>query len=84
MSGQASHSVREPMNSPTCPPGTSVLTISRASDGEPGLNDLCPAFKRFFAHAAPQAEKMAIEQREAPFCPGDACAIAQMGLNPRQ
>jgi uncharacterized protein len=38
----------------------------RAPDGEPGLNYLCPAFKKFFAHATPQAHKMAIELRAAP------------------
>ena len=31
----------------------------RTPEGEPGLNYLCPAFKRFFAHAAPQAERIA-------------------------
>ncbi len=41
----------------------------RAPDGEPGLNYLCPAFKRFFAHAAPQAETMAIELRASPHLP---------------
>jgi uncharacterized protein len=32
----------------------------RTRDGEPGLNYLCPGLRRFFAHAAPQAEKLAI------------------------
>jgi len=31
----------------------------RAPDGEPGLNYLCPAFKKFFDHAVPQAQKLA-------------------------
>jgi uncharacterized protein len=30
----------------------------KTPDGEPGLNYLCPAFKRFFAHAAPAATKL--------------------------
>jgi uncharacterized protein len=38
----------------------------RAPDGEPGLNYLCPAFRKFFAHAGPQAQRMAIELRSAP------------------
>ena len=31
----------------------------RTTDDEPGLNYLCPGLKRFFAHAAPQAAKLA-------------------------
>jgi len=33
----------------------------RTPDGEPGLNYLCRGLKRFFAHAAPKATKMAAE-----------------------
>jgi uncharacterized protein len=31
----------------------------RTPDGEPGLNYLCPGLKRFFAHATPQAKRIA-------------------------
>lgn len=33
--------------------------LLRTPDGEPGLNYLCPGLKRFFAHAVPQAKRMA-------------------------
>ena len=33
--------------------------INTATDGEQGLNYLCPGLKRFFAHAVPGATKMA-------------------------
>jgi uncharacterized protein len=33
--------------------------LVRAPDGEPGLNYLCPGLKRFFAHAVPEAERIA-------------------------
>jgi len=39
--------------------------LVRTPDGEAGLNYLCPAFKKFFAHARPQAQKMANAWREA-------------------
>ena len=37
----------------------------RTPDGEPGLNYLCPAFRKFFAHAVPQAQKIAIRLQAA-------------------
>ena len=33
--------------------------LLRTPDGEPGLSYLCPGLKRIFAHAVPQAERMA-------------------------
>jgi len=33
--------------------------LVRAPDGEAGLNYLCPGLKRFFAHAVPEAERIA-------------------------
>ena len=39
--------------------------LLRTPDGEPGLNYLCPGLKKFFAHAAPAAEKMAARLRVA-------------------
>ncbi len=41
----------------------------RTPDGEPGLNYLCPAFKTFFAHAVPQAHRMAVALGAAPTAP---------------
>ena len=35
----------------------------RTPDGEQGLNYLCPAFKKFFVHAAPQAQRLADKLR---------------------
>jgi len=35
----------------------------RTGDGENGLNYLCPAFKRFYRHAAPFAARVAAERR---------------------
>jgi uncharacterized protein len=43
--------------------------ILRTPDGEPGLNYLCPGLKKFFAHAGPQASRMAAELRAAPIKP---------------
>ena len=43
--------------------------VLRTPDGEPGLNYLCPGLKRFFAHAAPQAERIAAKLRAAPVTP---------------
>jgi len=36
----------------------------RTEEGEDGLNYLCPAFKRFFRHAAPFAARVAAERRK--------------------
>jgi uncharacterized protein len=33
--------------------------LLRSTDGEPGLNYLCPGLKRFFAHATPAADRIA-------------------------
>jgi len=43
--------------------------LLRTPDGEPGLNYLCPGLKRFFAHAAPTAQKLAARLRAAPPSP---------------
>jgi len=40
--------------------------IVRAPNGEPGLNYLCPGLKRFFAHATPEAERLAARLRSGP------------------
>ncbi|MDH5285269.1 MAG: anaerobic sulfatase maturase [Betaproteobacteria bacterium] len=37
--------------------------IVRAPDGEAGLNYLCPGLKRFFAHATPEAQRLAARLR---------------------
>ena len=39
--------------------------LLRTPDGEPGLNYLCPGLKRFFAHAVPEAKKIAAQLRAA-------------------
>lgn len=39
--------------------------LLRTPDGEPGLNYLCRGLKRFFAHAAPTATKLAAQLRRA-------------------
>jgi len=40
--------------------------LLRTPDGEPGLNYLCQGFKRFFAHARRDADRMAAQLRAAP------------------
>jgi len=42
--------------------------FARTPDGEPGLNYLCPAYRRFFTHAGPHMETMAalLRQRRPP------------------
>jgi uncharacterized protein len=40
--------------------------LLRTPDGEPGLNYLCAGLKRFFAHAVPTAERMAVQLRRRP------------------
>jgi uncharacterized protein len=43
--------------------------IIRAPDGEPGLNYLCRGFKKFFAHALPEVERIAVRLRKEPVRP---------------
>jgi uncharacterized protein len=43
--------------------------LLRTPDGEAGLNYLCPGLKKFFAHAAPTAQKLAATLRAAPGTP---------------
>jgi uncharacterized protein len=43
--------------------------LLRTPDGEPGLNYLCPGLKRFFAHAVPEAKRMAKRLHAAPAAP---------------
>ena len=40
--------------------------LLRTPDGEPGLNYLCAGLRRFFAHAAPEADEIAARLRAAP------------------
>ena len=40
--------------------------ILRTPDGEPGLNYLCSGFKRFFAHAIPEVDRIVAELRKQP------------------
>jgi uncharacterized protein len=40
--------------------------IIRAADGEPGLNYLCPGFKKFFAHALPVVDRIVADLRKRP------------------
>jgi uncharacterized protein len=32
--------------------------FTRTTEGDPGLNDLCSGFKRFYAHAAPRIDRL--------------------------
>jgi uncharacterized protein len=43
--------------------------ILRTPDGEPGLNYLCRGFKKFFAHAIPEVERLCAELRQRPIQP---------------
>jgi len=43
--------------------------IIRTSADEPGLNYLCPGFKRFFAHAIPEVERIVAKLRQRPLQP---------------
>ena len=40
--------------------------FARAADDAPGLNYLCPAYRRFFTHSAPLMKKMSAELRRSP------------------
>ena len=43
--------------------------LLRAPDGEPGLNYLCSGLRRFFAHAVPEARRIAKRLRTDPVTP---------------
>ena len=43
--------------------------IIRTADGEPGLNYLCRGFKKYFAHAIPEVDRIVAKLREQPFQP---------------
>ena len=43
--------------------------IIRTPDGEPGLNYLCRGFKKFFAHAIPEVERIVARLRKQPLRP---------------
>jgi len=43
--------------------------LIRTPDGEPGLNYLCRGFKKFFAHALPEVERIAARLRQEPLRP---------------
>jgi uncharacterized protein len=47
-----------------CHGGCPKDRFARTADGEDGLNYLCPAFKRFYRHAAPFAARVAAERRK--------------------
>ena len=53
--------------------------IASVTADEPGLNYLCPAFRKFFAHAGPQAQRMAIEPLRARIANAES-----MQASPRQ
>jgi len=40
--------------------------IIRTPDGEPGLNYLCRGFKKYFAHAIPEVERICADLRQQP------------------
>ena len=43
--------------------------LIRTPDGEPGLNYLCRGFKKFFAHALPEVDRIAATLRKQPLKP---------------
>lgn len=43
--------------------------LLRTPEGEPGLNYLCRGFKRYFAHALPEIDRIAAELRKMPIRP---------------
>ena len=43
-----------------CNGGCPKDRFAQSPDGEPGVNYLCPAFKRFFAHCRPVMERLAV------------------------
>ncbi len=43
--------------------------IIRAPDGEPGLNYLCRGFRKFFAHAIPEVDRIVTGLRQQPLQP---------------
>ena len=52
-----------------CHGGCPKDRFATTPDGEPGLNYLCTGLKRFFAHAVPQAERIAAQLRASPVAP---------------
>jgi uncharacterized protein len=46
-----------------CNGGCPKDRIATAPDGEAGLNYLCPAYKRFFAHSKPELERLATHMK---------------------
>ncbi len=65
-----------------CHGGCPKDRIATSAAGEPGLNYLCPAFQRFFRHARPVLERLAVHLRagralgDFPALPGAARAPA--------